>query len=72
MTQINHISVLMMPQNIQYVLTQEHKTSIDGKAVNHHLITYVIGILKGSQLNWAALTKEAYDIYMCACQLRNH
>ena len=30
----------------------------------NHLITYVSGLFKGSQLNWAALTKEAYAIYM--------
>ena len=27
-------------------------------------ITYVSGLFKGSQLNWATLTKEAYAIYM--------
>ena len=32
--------------------------------VVNHPITYVSGLFKGSQLNWAALTKEAYDIYM--------
>ena len=30
----------------------------------NHSITYVSGLFKGSQLNWAALTKEAYAIYM--------
>ena len=30
----------------------------------NHLITYVSGLFKGSQLNWAALTKEAYATYM--------
>ena len=30
----------------------------------NHPITYVSGLFKGSQLNWAALTKEAYAIYM--------
>ena len=28
----------------------------------HHPITYVSGLFRGSQLNWAALTKEAYAI----------
>ena len=30
----------------------------------NHPITYVNGLFKGSQLNWVALTKEAYAIYM--------
>ena len=39
------------------VLTQ----SIDN---TDHPITYVSGLFRGSQLNWATLTKEAYIIYM--------
>ena len=27
-------------------------------------VSYVSGLFHGSQLNWAALTKEAYAIYM--------
>ena len=34
------------------------------KTTVNHPITYVSGLFKGSQLNWAALTKEAYAIYM--------
>ena len=30
----------------------------------HHPVTYVSGLFRGSQLNWAALTKEAYATYM--------
>ena len=30
----------------------------------NHPITYVSGLFKGSQMNWATLTKEAYAIYM--------
>ena len=30
----------------------------------NHLITYVSSLFKGSQLNWVALTKEDYAIYM--------
>ena len=26
----------------------------------HHPITYASGLFKGSQINWATLTKEAY------------
>ena len=29
-----------------------------------HPITYMSGLFRGSQLNWACLTKEAYEIYM--------
>ena len=49
------------------VLTQEH---IDekGKRKNHP-ICYVSGQFRGSQLNWAALTKEAYAIYMSVWRL---
>ena len=35
----------------------------------HHPITYVSGLFKCPQLNWAALTKEAYAIYMVARKL---
>ena len=44
------------------VLTQEHLDE-KGKAKKHP-ICYVSGQFRGSQLNWAALTKEAYAIYM--------
>ena len=47
------------------VLTQSHTTDIDGKSVTtDHPITLVSGLFRGSQLNWAALTKEAFAIYM--------
>ena len=44
------------------VLMQEYKDK-KGKIKNHP-ICYVSGQFRGSQLNWAALTKEAYAIYM--------
>ena len=44
------------------VLTQE-ETDDKGKSKSHP-ICYVSGQFRGSQLNWAALTKEAYAIYM--------
>ena len=44
------------------VLTQ----NIDG---TDHPITYVSGLFRGSQLNWATLTKEAYAIYMSVKKL---
>ena len=34
-----------------------------------HPITYVSGLFQGSQLNWAALTKEAYAIYLSVKKL---
>ena len=49
------------------VLTQEHLDE-KGKSKNHH-ICYVSGEFRGSQLNWAALTKEAYAIYMSVRRL---
>ena len=49
------------------VLTQEHLDE-KGKAKNHP-ICYVSGQFRGSQLNWAAMTKEAYAIYMSVRRL---
>ena len=58
------------------VLTQPYdevdpsNPSIDNKPTKsvHHPIAYVSGVIcllfRGSQLNWAALTKEAYAIYL--------
>ena len=47
------------------VLTQRHTSTIDGKEITmDHPVSYVSGLFRGSQLNWAALTKEAYAIYM--------
>ena len=47
------------------VLTQPCTKEAEGKVVTtHHPVTYVSRLFKGSQLNWAALTKEAYAIYM--------
>ena len=43
---------------------------VEGKTVTtDHPIAYVSGLFRGSQLNWAALTKEAYAIYMSANKL---
>ena len=44
------------------VLTQ----SIDG---TDHPVAYTSGLFRGSHLNWAALTKEAYAIYMLVKKL---
>ena len=44
------------------VLTQEHTD--DKGTSKDHPICYVSGQFCCSQLNWAALTKEAYTVYM--------
>ena len=47
------------------VLTQPHTTTIDGKSTTtDHPVAFVSGLFRGSQLNWAALMKEAFAIYM--------
>ena len=47
------------------VLTQPHTTVIDGKSTTtDHPAAFVSGLFRGSQLNWAALMKEAFAIYM--------
>ena len=47
------------------VLTQSHTSVVDRKTITmDHPISYVSGLFCGSQLNWAALTKEANTIYM--------
>ena len=35
----------------------------------HHPITYISGLFRGPQINWAALVKEAYAIYMSTRKL---
>ena len=46
------------------VLTQEPEHEKDRKVFKiNHPITFTSGLFKGSQLNWAALTKEAFAIY---------
>ena len=52
------------------VPTQTHTIDIDGKSVTtDHSVTFVSGLFRGSQLNWAALTKEAFAIYMSVKRL---
>ena len=46
-------------------LTQEKTHMVEGKEIKIlHPITYMSGLFRGSQMNWACLTKEAYAIYM--------
>ena len=52
------------------VVTQSHTTVIDGKSVTtDHPVMFVSGLFRGSQLNWAVLTMEAYTIYMSVKKL---
>ena len=52
------------------VLTQPHVMTVDGKSTTtDHLVAFVSGLFRGSQLNWAALTKEAFAIYMSVKKL---
>ena len=52
------------------VLTQSHTTVIDGKSTTtDHPIAFVSGLFRGSQLNWAALMKETFAIYMSVKKL---
>ena len=52
------------------VLTQPHTTTIDDKSTTtDHPVAFVSGLFRGSQLNWAALTKEAFAIYMSVKKL---
>ena len=47
------------------VLTQEKMHTFEEKETRIlHPITCMSGLFRGSQINWACLTKEAYAIYM--------
>ena len=48
------------------VLTQEYE---DNGTTKYHPVCYVSRLFRGSQLNWATLTKEAYAIYMSVRKL---
>ena len=55
------------------VLTQEYQHEFDGKKRKIlHPITYMSGLFKGSQINWATLTKEAYAIYVSVKKLDHY
>ena len=45
-----------------------HQTERKGVKILHP-ITYMSGLFRGSQINWACLTKEAYAIYMSVKKL---
>ena len=49
---------------------QAHTHVVDGVEKEiHQPFTYVSGLFRGPQINWAALVKEAYAIYMAARKL---
>ena len=55
------------------VLTQEYEHEFDGKKRKIlHPITYMSGLFKGSKVNWATLTKEAYAIYVSVKKLDHY
>ena len=43
--------------------------TLQKKTVIHHPVSYISGLFSRSQQNWAALTKEAYAIYMSVRKL---
>ena len=52
------------------VLTQAYRHTVDGVEKEiHHPVTYVSGLFREPQINWATLVKEAYAIYMAARKL---
>ena len=62
------------PQASYTLYTDASKYTYAGILTQHsngtdHPITYVSGLFRGSQLNWATLTKEAYAIYMSVKKL---
>ena len=64
-----NIPYVLFPDASKYawacVLTQEKTNMLEGKETKLlHSITYMSGLFRGSQLNWACFTKEAYVIYM--------
>ena len=62
------------PQASYTLYTDASKYTYAGILTQHnngtdHPITYISGLFRGSQLNWATLTKEAYAIYMSVKKL---
>ena len=56
----------MMNYGTRYLsLTQRHtSTGNEEEITMDHPLSYVSGLFHGSQLNYAAITKEAHAIYM--------
>ena len=52
------------------VLAQSYTTVIDVKSVTtDHSVAFISGLFRGSEINWAALMKEAFEIYMSVKKL---
>ena len=65
---------ILRPQASYTLYTGASKYVYAGDLTQHsygtdHPITYMSGLFRGSQLNWATLTKEAYAIYMSVKKL---
>ena len=60
-----------MPQDMLGSLHQHKNTPLllMVKHWNIKTITYISGLFQGGQFNWAALTKEAYAVYMMVKKL---
>ena len=58
-------STQMQVSTVGQVYSPNPMKTIDGKSTTtDHPVAFVSGLFRGSQLNWAALTKEAFVIYM--------
>ena len=57
-------------QHLEHLEIVFSRLTVDGKSTNtDHLVAFVSGLFRGSQLNWAVLTKEAFAIYMSVKKL---
>ena len=66
----NYISVQKERSRLWDRSTQLHTTVMDGKSTTtDHPVAFVSGLFRGSQLNWAALMKEAFAIYLSVKKL---
>ena len=58
-------STQMQVSMVGQVYSPNPTMTIDSKSTTtDHPVAFVSGLFRGSQLNWAALTKEAFAIYM--------
>ena len=60
----------MQVSTVQWESSHNHTPVTDGKSViTDHPVTFVSGLFRGSQINWTALMKEAFAIYMSVKRL---
>ena len=63
-------STQMQVSSVGQGYSLNHIQVIDGKSITtDHPVAFVSGLFRGSQLNWAALMKEAFAIYMSVKKL---